>query len=49
LAIYDPILMKFGTQVNDNMLSIWNLSLMVWRHFTRWPPPPCWKSIKKEQ
>jgi hypothetical protein len=45
-AIYDPILIKFGTQINDNMLSSKNASPTVRRHFARWPPPPRCKTFE---
>jgi hypothetical protein len=41
-AIFDPILMKFGTQTDIAML---NPKRQHQRHFQRWPPPCC-KTLK---
>jgi hypothetical protein len=45
-ANFDPTLMKFCTQTDNNMLNQKNSTPTVRRHFPRWPPSPCRKILE---
>jgi hypothetical protein len=46
-AIYRPIMMKFCTQTEKNVLNPKNTKPEVCGHFQKRPPPPSWNSMKR--